>query len=152
MSEPQLSESQRTCLRLVGAGMSSKEIALETGLSPQTIDQYLRRAAVTLGASNRREAARLLADLEKEGFRKSELKPQDIAANQNPSDLSADITTQGATAWRSWPAKWLPPIGGERYDLDQAGKVYAVLRVSLFTVVTAGIVIATFAWLNSIFA
>jgi len=66
MNEPQLSESQRICLRLVGAGMSSKEIAIERGLTPRTVDQYITLAVQSLGASNRRDAARKLAQLEAE--------------------------------------------------------------------------------------
>src|SRR4051794_12030891 len=59
-----LSESQKICLRRVGSGMSSKEIAIETGWAPQTVDTYIKAAMARLGASNRREAARLLAHAE----------------------------------------------------------------------------------------
>lgn len=59
-----LTEGQKTCLRLVGRGMSSKEIAQETGLAPQTVDTYVKAAMAKLGASNRRDAARLLGAAE----------------------------------------------------------------------------------------
>lgn len=57
----QLTDVQRASLRLVGKGLTSKEIARETGLTYQTVDQYLSRAALLIGAQNRREAARLFA-------------------------------------------------------------------------------------------
>ncbi|MBQ1496735.1 MAG: helix-turn-helix transcriptional regulator [Sphingomonas sp.] len=57
----QLTARERDCLRLVARGMSSKEIALTLGLSPLTVDGYLKEAARTLGVSSRREAARILA-------------------------------------------------------------------------------------------
>lgn len=59
----QLTPRERDCLRLVGRALSSKEIAIELGLSPFTVDEYIRSAVAKIGARNRREAARLL-DLE----------------------------------------------------------------------------------------
>lgn len=55
-----LSPRERDCLRLVGQARSSKEIAIELGLSPFTVDEYVRSAVAKLGARNRREAARLI--------------------------------------------------------------------------------------------
>lgn len=57
----QLTARERDCLRLVARGMSSKEIALQLGLSPLTVDGYLKEAVRTLGAASRRDAARMLA-------------------------------------------------------------------------------------------
>jgi DNA-binding CsgD family transcriptional regulator len=56
----QLTPRERDCLRLVGQARSSKEIAIELGLSPFTVDEYVRSAVAKLGARNRREAARLI--------------------------------------------------------------------------------------------
>ncbi|MEO0499317.1 MAG: helix-turn-helix transcriptional regulator [Pseudomonadota bacterium] len=57
-----LTEGERACLSLVARNMSSKEIALELGVSPHTIDQRLKKAMRTLGVANRRIAARLYSD------------------------------------------------------------------------------------------
>jgi DNA-binding CsgD family transcriptional regulator len=59
-----LTDRQKQCLRLVGAGFQSKEIAAKLGLSPHTVDQHLREAIRALGVSRRIEAARLLIDIE----------------------------------------------------------------------------------------
>jgi DNA-binding CsgD family transcriptional regulator len=56
-----LSDGQRECLRRVLSHKSSKEIAIELGISPHTVDQRLRAAIKILNVSNRFEAARLLA-------------------------------------------------------------------------------------------
>ena len=60
-----LTDKQRACLRLVYAHMSSKEIALHLGVEPGTIDQYIKAAMRILGVSDRRAAARLLAEYER---------------------------------------------------------------------------------------
>jgi len=57
-------EGQRACLRLVLRHMSSKEIGRTLGISSHTVDQRLKQAMRTLGASSRVEAARMLAALE----------------------------------------------------------------------------------------
>jgi DNA-binding CsgD family transcriptional regulator len=56
-----LTEGQLDCLRLVALQFSSKEIALELGISPHTVDQRVRQALQTLGVSRRAHAARLVA-------------------------------------------------------------------------------------------
>src|ERR1044072_2814751 len=59
-----LTDKQRACLRLVYAHMSSKEIAPRLGVEPGTVDQYIKAAMRTLGVSERRGAARRLAEQE----------------------------------------------------------------------------------------
>lgn len=59
-----LTDKQRTCLRLVYAHMSSKEIALHLGIEPGTVDQYVKAAMRILGVGDRRAAARMLAEHE----------------------------------------------------------------------------------------
>ena len=56
-----LSEGQRQCLELVNQHLSSKEIALQLGISPHTVDQRVRQALQILGVEKRREAARIVA-------------------------------------------------------------------------------------------
>ena len=59
-----LSEGQRDCLRQVLVRKNSKEIAIELGISPHTVDQRLRVAIRALGVTSRFEAARCLAEHE----------------------------------------------------------------------------------------
>ena len=59
-----LTDKQRECLRLVYAHMSSKEIAPLLGVEPGTVDQYIKAAMRILGVSDRRAAAKMLAEQE----------------------------------------------------------------------------------------
>lgn len=55
-----LTPRQSECLRLVWERQAtSKEIALDLGISKKTVDEYLAQAVRALGAADRREAARL---------------------------------------------------------------------------------------------
>lgn len=57
-----LTPGQLDCLRLVDQHLSSKEIALELGISPHTVDQRIRLALQALGVERRSQAARLVAN------------------------------------------------------------------------------------------
>ncbi len=61
-----LNDGQRKCLRLVLAHLNSKEIGRKLDISPHTVDQRLRQAMKTFGASSRFEAARKFAEYEGE--------------------------------------------------------------------------------------
>ena len=56
-----LTDGQLDCLRLVADHLSSKEIAVELGISPHTVDQRIRQSLQTLGVQRRSQAARLVA-------------------------------------------------------------------------------------------
>jgi DNA-binding CsgD family transcriptional regulator len=56
-----LSQGQLDCLRLVDQHLSSKEIAVELGISSHTVDQRIRGALHLLGVERRSQAARMVA-------------------------------------------------------------------------------------------
>lgn len=56
-----LAPRHRECLRLVSQLKSSKQIAVELGIAPGTVDRYLTEAAELLGVRGRAAAANLLA-------------------------------------------------------------------------------------------
>jgi DNA-binding CsgD family transcriptional regulator len=64
VSAEDLTEAQRVALRLVRQGYESKEIGLQLGVSHYAINRRIERAVQALGARNRRDAARILAELE----------------------------------------------------------------------------------------
>ena len=124
--ESELSKGQKTCLRLVAQGMSSKEIAQQTGLAPQTVDTYLKMALARLGVTNRREAARRLVAWE---LSQKSGSPTQAVAGQPPA---SDPPSQ--TGGKRRPAKLgLPPVGGAFHDLGWAQKTYLALRVAIFS-------------------
>jgi len=58
-----LSQAQLDALLLVDQHLSSKEIAVELGISPHTVDQRVRGALHVLGVERRSQAARLVAQV-----------------------------------------------------------------------------------------
>jgi DNA-binding CsgD family transcriptional regulator len=143
----QLSEMQRNCLELVAMNRTSKEIAQETGLSHQTVDQYLSRAAAVLGVSSRREAARRDREFNQGAFKQSEFRSAAVATPEISGTQSGPIGTPDPK--RRWKLSLnVPGIGGTRHDLGPVQVLYAILRVSLFTMGAVGAIIAIVFWLN----
>ena len=56
-----LTAGQLDCLRLVDQHLSSKEIAVELGISSHTVDQRIRQALQILGVERRSQAARIVS-------------------------------------------------------------------------------------------
>jgi DNA-binding CsgD family transcriptional regulator len=55
-----LTAGQLDCLRLVAQHLNSKEIAVELGISPHTVDQRIRQSLNILGVQRRAQAARIV--------------------------------------------------------------------------------------------
>ena len=146
-----ITESQRTCLHLVGAGMSSKEIAIETGLSPRTVDQYVNRAASILGASNRREASRILASLENGELNKFQLQSRQVAISGFSGSLSGVNRRTAPNGFLAKLLHWVPPIGGERHDLDTHERIREIIKAAIISAVGFGSIVAIGAWLQTLF-
>lgn len=108
----------------MGRGLSSKEIAIELGLSPQTVDTYLKVAIGRLGAANRRDAARRFAALEESQKSGSQSRP---VAEPGSEPQSADTTGGGGAFAKVLP----PPIGGIVNTFGLADRSFAILRVSV---------------------
>ncbi|MEO7410242.1 MAG: helix-turn-helix transcriptional regulator [Sphingomicrobium sp.] len=101
-SVARLTQGQLDCLRLVDQHLSSKEIAVELGISSHTVDQRIRIALQTLGVERRTHAARLVA---------SELGPYQRLIHQPPHIPGDDETGQSDGA-----------VGFQIRHADRAGK------------------------------
>lgn len=106
MSDPiaRLTEQQRLCLRMVYAHMTSKEIAPRLGIEPNSVDQHIKAAMRTLGVSDRRSAARILAEQEN---RPAELEMREAQA---PFQVAGRPQTLAGTLKRlrsTWPGRFL---------------------------------------------
>lgn len=134
-----LSDVQKRCLRLAAEGRSSKEIAPLVGLTHQTVDQYIHRARVTLGVDNRREAARLLAEMERAGpFKEFELKPATVENACKSGTPEASTRQRGKII----QLLGLPPLGGSTNDLTYPQRLISIGRVALFlTIVVLSMII-----------
>jgi DNA-binding CsgD family transcriptional regulator len=76
-----LTDQQRACLRLVSAGLTSKEIAPQLGIEPGSVDQHIKAAMRILDVGDRRSAARMLADHEGRPVQQLVYQPPAIAAS-----------------------------------------------------------------------
>ena len=87
-----LTEQQRTCLRLVYAHMTSKEIAPILGIEPGSVDQHIKAAMRVLDVGDRRTAARMLAEHEQRlGIQPLVYQPPDIAIPPHPATIMTAI-------------------------------------------------------------
>ncbi|WP_070156573.1 hypothetical protein [Sphingobium phenoxybenzoativorans] len=135
-----LSESQKICLLFAAMGASSKEIALHTKWTPNTVSQYLHYGTHRLGFHNRRDAGRfLLANMDFPELKMFQLKFPALADISIMTPSIADSSSQAVSEeapkrLRKWLK--LPPLGGKRYDIAwhdkfaQMGFAAMVLTIS----------------------
>ncbi|HEX9933024.1 MAG TPA: helix-turn-helix transcriptional regulator [Allosphingosinicella sp.] len=83
-----LTQQQRVCLRHVYAHMTSKEIALLLGIRPGSVDQHLKSAMQILGVAERRAAARLLVEHERESSQRLAYQFRPIASEAGSGRLA----------------------------------------------------------------
>ena len=145
-----LTDSQIRCLRLVGKGMSSKEIAIATGLSPRTVDQYVNRAALLLGASSRREAARILILAESDESKNLQLQSQGLADACDSGSLTVSRGSQTTRTNATGIYRWLPPLGGKRHDLNISETLGEIVKAALIAAIAFGSIVAAGAWLQTL--
>ena len=88
-----LSQGQLDCLHLVAQHLSSKEIAVELGISPHTVDQRVRQALHTLGVSRRAQAARIVAQ-GSEPYQRLIHQPPYIEAGAVTADPGSAVSNQ----------------------------------------------------------
>lgn len=161
-----LSEGQRLCLRLVAEQMSSKEIALQLGISPHTVDQRLKVATRTLRVGSRFEAARMLAAHERRNayqfpyqslvhqtpgvepaakpimilpvIDELELPPSD--RDRIPGRLSISFLPQTPVSRTSgWP---LPLYEGERNELSNTYRLGWIFAIGAASALAFGMILA----------
>ncbi|RED17726.1 helix-turn-helix domain-containing protein [Parasphingopyxis lamellibrachiae] len=132
----ELSEGQISCLRLVARGMSSKEIARATGLSHYTVDTYIKRALPVVGASNRRDAARIV--VRSEQSQKIGSPPESVVFQSDSAILNPATSHRSSNATLSSVFD-LPKIGGGVNDLAWVERHYAIIKVAAlgFSVILA---------------
>ena len=105
-----VTEGQRACLRMVLRHMSSKDIARTLGISRHTVDQRLKLAMKTLGATSRVEAARTLAAME------------GTDEYQRLTYQASDIESAGPRPSPHAPVR----EGGQGVDLQRIGWIVAI--------------------------
>ena len=92
-------------LALAAAHLNSKEIGRTLGISPETVDQRMKRIKLLTGVSGRSEAARLYAQAQAAGMLSGEAlypasvyRPSELAPGAEPGMIGASLADQGATS------------------------------------------------------
>lgn len=107
-----LTPGQLDCLRLVDQHLSSKEIAVELGISSHTVDQRIRLALQTLGVERRAQAARLVSQEFGPYQRLIDQSPH-IEGDSNPGQSNGAVGFQIRHADRAGKA------GGSGFNTEQ---------------------------------
>jgi DNA-binding CsgD family transcriptional regulator len=157
-----LTDKQRACLRLVYAHMSSKEIAPRLGVEPGTVDQYVKAAMRILGVSERRAAARMLAEHEAIPAQPLVYQPLDLDAPAETLMFGASTEERRETAFseamREERAVFqvlpttapdriplpLPIRGGKPSDLSKVKRLGWILILILLIALTFGFFVTGF--------
>lgn len=154
-SDSSLTPMQERCLVLVAQNRTSKEIAIELGLSHSTVDQYINRAMLTLGTPNRREAARLYAQiLSDTQLKKFELKSLGLVEPPISNDAEAAQPMIDTADPRAGPTinrklGWMiERFGGAPHDLNRLEILRAILWTALVATGVLACIITIGAWLN----
>jgi len=98
-----LTQGQLDCLRLVAQHLSSKEIAVELGISPHTVDQRIRQALHVLGVDRRAQAARMVVQQE-DPYQRLIHQPPHIEGSAASGDHRGAISNQIRHAGRAGEA------------------------------------------------
>lgn len=110
-----LSHQQKQCLLMVADLQSSKEIARQLGITPNTVDNRLKRAQVLLGAHSRAEAAKILSATLISADILSEFKCQSLAG-QNSALAKAKYqrSSNGSSRQEDRPSA---DVGSQLHDI-----------------------------------
>jgi DNA-binding CsgD family transcriptional regulator len=120
-----LSERQKQCLRHLYQNLSVKEIALELGLSPHTVNEHLRQARRTLGVSRSMQAARLLVRAEGNNRSVSDaigVEDDDVVDHDQDATMTAEPTR----------------IARNRYNLTILQRIGLIVAIAFIAVALAG--------------
>lgn len=87
-----LTPAQMECLRLVAQHKSSKQIAIELGLSSHAIDARIKRILANLDVATRHDAARWYLEIRGEAYQPLVCPPSDLTCSSEYRDEEASIT------------------------------------------------------------
>jgi DNA-binding CsgD family transcriptional regulator len=132
----ELTDRQRQLLERVASGIkTSKSLAVETGLSPGTIDNALQAAARVLGVNDRVSAAARYMDL----IQQNSHTPSHMRTEGFAEWLKSALFRLTSSGWRGVTMAWSfltlllrgVSLGGDRHDLRWDQITLEVLRVAL---------------------
>jgi DNA-binding CsgD family transcriptional regulator len=146
-----LTEKQKECLRLVLRRNSSKEIALELGISPHTVDARLKGALKALNTASRFEAARMLAEYEVIHLRGLAYQPPNLPNQPEFGDFPGRESNAEQIEAVNWG--WLFPLPTANQPVasfTSAQKLASVLVIVVATVFIMASLLTSYEALSSI--
>lgn len=144
-----LSNRQRDVLRGVAALKRTKQIAVELGIAPGTVDGYIAEAVRALGATDRGEAARGLLRYEaaapgKSGVQSSWVggvadtgagRPPPVAEPETPSRIGQDAEVARPLSWMPLPIRRKGQRGN---DLSVGARLLWIPAIALILAIGFG--------------
>lgn len=121
----QLSETQKRLLREVTKGRTSKEMSMDVGLEPGSIDVYISEALGILGVANRRAAALALAEHEASILSRSKFRSEGIA---KPANLAQRGGRRRVIAFLERIN--FPPVGGREHEYNFSDRMIASFKIA----------------------
>lgn len=165
--QPNLTEGQMLCLRLVSSQLTSKEIARQLGISPFTVDQRLDAARKKLNAGSRKEAARIFARTDGSVYQRIVYEPDRFAirpdglsqiepTNQVEQAEAAErhfehsfgrefVSDQNGFSKQIWSFLSVPPIGGQRHNLPKHRIILHSLNIAFFSTIIIAMILVILA-------
>lgn len=140
--DPELTEGQKACLRLVDDHHTSKEIARKLGISPFTVDQRLDAARRKLRAASRKDAAKIFAAMERGSISEPfvyEAGRLEAAGFRDIAALPPDQSGQAFARLSSLIS--VPPLGGERHELSKKEILIQSLNIAFFSTLVIALVV-----------
>jgi DNA-binding CsgD family transcriptional regulator len=158
--QPQLTDGQKDCLRLVDQLLTSKEIARQLQISPFTVDQRLDAARRKLGATTRKEAARMFAAQELAVLSEDFVyEAQAIADPSDSAKMKLSSTRNGGDfgSANKDSSRWvlyeglgseagslrvtMPMLGADQHDLSRAEVAAAIIKTALFSILSISAIV-----------
>ena len=155
-----LSAGQLDCLRLVAEHLNSKEIAVELGISPHTVDQRIRQSLHILGVDRRAQAARIVEQYGGE-YQRLIHQPPHIPGSEQSGQPEAAVSNQirhadragkaGAAGFLTeqrpasfWPSLQ-PPFAtrsNPRNEMSVGQRLFWVVTIAIGAAFSAGMYLA----------
>jgi DNA-binding CsgD family transcriptional regulator len=139
--QPNLTEGQKACLRLVDDHHTSKQIARILGISPFTVDQRLDAARRKLDAASRKDAAKIFSAMDGDAisqpfvYEPHQVEHQTIIYNSKAPPNRVEQLFSWVSSMVS-----VPPIGGQRHELSKREILVHSLNIAFFSALIVALV------------
>ncbi len=139
--QPNLTEGQKACLRLVDEHHTSKQIARILGISPFTVDQRLDAARRKLEAASRKDAAKIFSAMDGGAISQPFVyEPQRVEHQTLPDNSMLPPNRVEQLFSRVSSMVSVPPIGGQRHELSKREILVHSLNIAFFSALIVALV------------